>query len=103
MRVLCLHGQGSSATIFESQLSRLIAALPPHYTFDFVDAPIECGAGLDVGGVFPGPYYCFFESYTPERMENAIEYVREIVEEDGPYDAIFAFSQVTTFPVAHEG
>jgi hypothetical protein len=94
MRVLCLHGQGSSATIFESQLSRLIAALPPHYTFNFVDAPVECGPGLDVGDVYPGPYHCFFDSYTPERMTDAIEHVREIIEEDGPYDAIIAFSQV---------
>jgi hypothetical protein len=96
MRVLCLHGQGSSAIIFESQLARLIDALPAHYTFDFADAPIECGPGLglDVGDVYPGPYYCFFEAYTPERMDAAIEHVREIIEEDGPYDAIFAFSQV---------
>jgi hypothetical protein len=70
--------------------------LPAHYTFDFADAPIECGPGLglDVGDVYPGPYYCFFEAYTPERMDAAIEHVREIIEEDGPYDAIFAFSQV---------
>ena len=94
MHVLCLHGQGSSATIFESQLSRLVAALPPHYTFDFADAPVECGPGLDIGDIYPGPYYCFFDAYTPEHMNDAIEHVREIVEEDGPYDAIIAFSQV---------
>jgi hypothetical protein len=102
MRVLCLHGQGSSATIFESQLSRLMAALPSHYTFDFVDAPVECGPGLDVGDVYPGPYYCFFDAYTPERMDDAIEHVREIVEEDGPYDAIIAFSQVSLLSTHHD-
>lgn len=94
MRILCLHGQGSSAVIFESQLSRLIAALPSHYSFDFVDAPLSCGPGLDIGGVYPGPYYCFFDSYTPERMVDAIDYVREVIDEDGPYEAIIAFSQV---------
>jgi hypothetical protein len=93
MRVLCLDGQGSSATIFKSQLSRLVAELPRHYTFDFADTPAEGGPGLDIGDVYPGPYYCFFDAYTPERKTDAMEHVREIVEENGPYDASIAFSQ----------
>lgn len=71
-----------------------MASLPPHWTFEFVDAPIDCGPGLDIGQVYPGPYYCFFESYTPDRMHDAVEYVREIVEDEGPFDAIIGFSQV---------
>ena len=27
-------------------------------------------------------------------MKDAVEYVREVVEEDGPYDAVLGFSQV---------
>lgn len=80
--------------IAESGIARLIAALPSHWTFEFVDAPIECGPGLDVGQVYPGPYHCFFETYTPDRMADAVDYVREIVEEEGPFDAVFGFSQV---------
>ena len=74
--------------------ARLVSTLPPHWALDFVDAPIECGPGLNISGIYPAPYYCFFESYTPERMSDAVSFVREIVEEDGPYDAIFGFSQV---------
>lgn len=78
-----------------------MSALPPHWTFEFHDAPIECGPGLDIGGVYPGPYYCFFESYTPERMSDAVEYVREIVEDEGPFDAVMGFSQVRTVQYIH--
>lgn len=51
--------------------------------------------------VYGGPYYCFFESYTPERMAAAVEYVREIVEDEGPFDGIIGFSQGASVTAAY--
>lgn len=82
-------------------LAPLIAALPPHWTFEFVDAPNACGPGPGVDSVYAGPYYCFFESYTPERMANAVAYVREIVEDEGPFDAVIGFSQGASVTAAY--
>ncbi|KXT02179.1 hypothetical protein AC578_5964 [Pseudocercospora eumusae] len=93
MRVLCLHGQGASPEIMESQTSSFRAFLPPTWTFDYLEAPYDSAPGPGIEGVYPPPHYCFFDWYTPERMQEAVDYVREVIEEDGPYDAIMGFSQ----------
>lgn len=95
MRILCLHGSGASGAIFSSQLAPLRALLPSTYTFDFLDAPNECNAAPELSGIYPAPYYCFFERHSEEEMQAAVEFVKEVVEEDGPYDMIMGFSQVT--------
>jgi hypothetical protein len=48
-------------------------------------------------GIYPGPNYCFFDKYSPEQMQDALEYLDEIIAEDGPYDAVIGFSQVISF------
>lgn len=47
MRFLCLHGIGSSAQVFETQLSALTAGLGSRYEFVFLqgDIPSEAGPG----------------------------------------------------------
>ena len=72
----------------------LRSKLPAHWEYDFLDAPNECGPDFQLKGIFPGPYYCFFEKYSKENMREAVEYVAEVVEEDGPYDLVIGFSQV---------
>lgn len=43
MRLLALHGMGTSALIFEAQLSRICATLEDHgHELVFVDGQIEC-------------------------------------------------------------
>lgn len=48
MRLLCLHGVGSSGSICESQLTPLMRAADPSYEFVFVDGPAPSirGPGL---------------------------------------------------------
>ena len=112
MRWLCLHGQGSSAEIFERQLGKyqihyselhddahiftapLRSLLPHTWQFDFVDSSHDCSAAEELELVYPGPYHCFFPRYTSEAMEEAVQYVQEVVDEDGPYDCVIGFSQV---------
>jgi len=68
--------------------------LPPSWEFDFVDAPFDCNAAPELTGIYPGPYHCFFDKYSEENMSQAVDFVREVVDEDGPYDCIMGFSQV---------
>jgi len=45
MRILCLHGVGSSGKILESQLQPFMQAVDPSYEFVFVDGPFLCERG----------------------------------------------------------
>lgn len=41
MRFLCLHGMGTSANIFESQLAAVRASIPGQHEFFFLDGQVE--------------------------------------------------------------
>lgn len=45
MKILCLHGFGSSGKILEDQADKLIKALDPTYEFVFVDGPEDANRG----------------------------------------------------------
>jgi hypothetical protein len=119
-RILCLHGSGSSGEILKRQIGKwknpitklvvkshfnlqvtdraatanICSQVPATYTFDFIDAPIECDPAPDLRNVYPGPYYQFFDQYSGAAMQEAIKIVEEVVDEDGPYDGVVGFSQV---------
>jgi hypothetical protein len=42
VRILCLHGFGTSSQIFESQLLPLRMSLPDLYELIFADGEVEC-------------------------------------------------------------
>lgn len=45
MRILCLHGVGSSGAILERQMANLRRELDPSFELVFVDGLFECGRG----------------------------------------------------------
>lgn len=45
MKILALHGLGSSASMLKEQLAPFIRALSPEYQFTFLDGAIRCGRG----------------------------------------------------------
>lgn len=58
-RILCLHGDGTNAEIFEAQLRRISQALASHYELVCVNGPFECAPGYGVSPFFDdcGPFY----------------------------------------------
>lgn len=46
-----------------------------------------------VDGVFPGPFYCYYSKPTQEQLEAAYNLIHEVIDEDGPFDGVFGFSQ----------
>ena len=52
--ILCLHGSGTNATIFDVQTIRIQRALSSHFSFVFIDGPYECGPGPGVVPIFEG-------------------------------------------------
>ncbi|KAJ5091913.1 EF-hand calcium-binding domain protein [Penicillium alfredii] len=93
MRFLCLHGKGTNSDIFEAQLASLRSRISPGHTFDFVDAEADCPPAPGVDGFYPGPYIGWFPSYEPPSVKKVQESLKEIIEEDGPYDGVIAFSE----------
>ena len=112
MRVLCLHGHGTSAQIFRAQtgsfqrlhvlmtVSNIAFAaafrskLDKSWQFEFVDAPFPCppAPGIDV-------LFTKSENYTwwPKNSVQAIRashlWLDDYLEEHGPYDGVCGFSQ----------
>ncbi|KAE9380744.1 hypothetical protein N431DRAFT_477623 [Stipitochalara longipes BDJ] len=93
MRFLCLHGMGTNADIFESQLAPIISQYSSTHTFDFIDAPHECPPAPGISEVFPPPYLAWQVQYEPEQIEEAHSFLKSVIEEDGPYDGVIGFSQ----------
>jgi hypothetical protein len=72
----------------------------------FIDGLIETEHHEDMIGMFPGPYYtwCLMSSdYTTVDYDSgirALDFLRDIIEEEGPFDGIMAFSQGAALALA---
>lgn len=75
--------------------------LPKNFEYEFFDAENEYPAAEGCGEIFPGPYYCFYPVPTINNVENAHEYVQDIIDEEGPFDAVMGFSQVCQVCLGH--
>ncbi|KAI1340427.1 serine hydrolase-domain-containing protein [Xylariaceae sp. FL0016] len=98
MRFLCLHGMGTSGSIFKVQTSAFRSKLPPGaHSFDFINAPHECDATRAISPFFPGPHYTFCRNYTFPEVEAAPRFVLDVLNAaaaaGNPYDALMCFSQ----------
>ncbi|KAI1102914.1 serine hydrolase FSH [Jackrogersella minutella] len=95
MRFLCLHGMGTSAEIFETQTGPLRQALGKNHDFEFYEGEHEVPAAPGIDTVFNCEVYKAW--YDPclgaSTHRKAIELLRDIVDEDGPFDGCIGFSQ----------
>ncbi|KAK9321245.1 DUF341 domain oxidoreductase [Lipomyces orientalis] len=121
LRFLCLHGLGSNADIFKSQLGPLITELERDNSaeFTFVDGPVAQPAGPGIAGVYDGPYLGYFrcDQLPPahdvaalgqalrsnvfrESIAAAFHLIDGIVEDEGPFDGVVGFSHGATLAAA---
>ncbi|KAJ4300251.1 hypothetical protein N0V88_002923 [Collariella sp. IMI 366227] len=96
MRVLCLHGMGTSA--FRSKL-------PPSITFNFIDGPHSTNPAAGITALFESQHYAWYKSQTAESIRTAHDWLRTYLATHGPYDAVMCFSQgcalIATFLLYH--
>ncbi|KAJ6184951.1 hypothetical protein N7519_006252 [Penicillium mononematosum] len=89
MKWLCVHGTGSSATIFQDQLAAVTAHLPKH-AFHFINGPFTSkpAAGLDLR--YPdGPYYTWWQKATVPNIRAACEnFHKYLIQHNSPYDGV---------------
>lgn len=93
MKILCLHGMGTNSDIYEAQMAPIIAQMDTAYEFVFVDGLIECEPADNVEGVFPAPFYCYYDKPTLEQLKAAYDLIYEVMRDEGPFDGVFGFSQ----------
>ncbi|KAM5436780.1 hypothetical protein McanMca71_001894 [Microsporum canis] len=93
MRILCLHGVGSSGAVLEAQMANLQRELDPSFELVFVDGPFECERGPGVPEYISGPFYSHTQGYSPAQIAQAVDYLEDLLEDEGPFDGIFGFSQ----------
>ncbi|KAF6798076.1 hypothetical protein CSOJ01_12853 [Colletotrichum sojae] len=93
MRILCLHGYGTSSAILRSQLDAFIHRADATHEFAFLDGEFECPRGRGIGTFAQGPFRCFNTSFGPHAIQASLDRLQAFIEDEGPFDGILGFSQ----------
>jgi len=93
MRVLCLHGRGSSGKIFKSQTAAFRKKLNSDFEFEFVNGFFPSTPAADLTLFYPPPYYSFWKNNDLESIRASHHWLRAKIQRDGPYDGVLLFSQ----------
>ncbi|KAK3688475.1 serine hydrolase FSH [Podospora appendiculata] len=93
MRILGLHGHGTSAFIFRSQTTALRSKLDKSFTFDFIDAPFDSAPAPGINALFHSSHYTWWPKPTVNCIKMAHRWLLDYFDEHGRYDAVICFSQ----------
>ncbi|XP_058185378.1 uncharacterized protein LOC131302652 [Rhododendron vialii] len=101
MKILCLHGFRTSGSFLEKQISKWDPSIfHHHFDMEFPDGFYPAGGKSDIEGIFPPPYFEWFQFekdftvYT--NLEECISYLCEYMTTKGPFDGLLGFSQGAT-------
>ncbi|XP_057948428.1 family of serine hydrolases 3-like [Malania oleifera] len=102
MKILCLHGFRTNGSFLRKQISKWDPSIfpPHHFDLEFPDGIFPAGGKSDIEGIFPPPYFEWFQfnkeftKYT--NLEECISYLCEYITSKGPFDGLLGFSQGAT-------
>ena len=92
MKILALHGLGSSSQLLREQLRPFIKQMGSSYQFKFLDGAVPCERGPGVPAWASGPFYSFATGFTPSEMRDALSKIEGFIRDHGPFDGVFGFS-----------
>ncbi|KAK4103516.1 hypothetical protein N658DRAFT_276910 [Parathielavia hyrcaniae] len=95
IKILGLHGMGTSAAILKSQTAAFRSKLQENFTFEFFDAPFTCAAAPGTDILFsnsPG-HYTWWATQTINNIRGAHQLLDDHVAAHGPFDMVLGFSQ----------
>ncbi|CAI7639664.1 unnamed protein product [Penicillium bialowiezense] len=92
MRILALHGLGSSSSLLKEQLRPFIQELGPSCQFIFLEGEITCGRGPAVPLWANPPFYSHATGFSPVEVCQTIERIDQFIEANGPFDGVVGFS-----------
>ncbi|XP_055830551.1 uncharacterized protein LOC129899567 isoform X2 [Solanum dulcamara] len=61
MKILCLHGFRTSGNFLRKQLSKWDPSIFVHFEMEFPDGIFAAGGKSDIEGIFPPPYFEWFQ------------------------------------------
>ncbi|KAL9271090.1 Dihydrofolate reductase-like protein [Drosera capensis] len=97
MKILCLHGFRTSGGFLQKQISKWDPAIFEHFDLDFPDGLFPAGGKSEIEGIFPPPYFEWFQ-FNPDfteytNLEECLAYICEYITKNGPFDGYLGFSQ----------
>ncbi|WOK92198.1 dihydrofolate reductase [Canna indica] len=97
-RFLCLHGFRTSGAIMRTQmLGKWPEGVTTRLDLVFPDAPFPAEGKSDVEGIFPPPYYEWFQSdknfLEYRNLDECFAHIEELMIKQGPFDGLMGFSQ----------
>ncbi|XP_057833535.2 dihydrofolate reductase [Cryptomeria japonica] len=97
LRVLCIHGFRTSGSVLQKQISRWDSSITEKLDMCFLDGPLPATGKSEVEGIFPPPYYEWFqynEDFTKfKNLDKAFPLIVDYMEQNGPFDGLLGFSQ----------
>jgi hypothetical protein len=100
MKILCLHGFRTCGGFLQKQISKWDPNIFSNFDLDFKDGLFPAGGKSDIEGIFPGPYFEWFqfnEDFTEyTNLEECISFLCEYITTKGPFDGLLGFSQGAT-------
>ncbi|KXX83199.1 Dihydrofolate reductase [Madurella mycetomatis] len=93
MRILCLHGYGTSGSILKYQLDAFLQRADASHEFVFLDGEYECPKAQGMGTFVQGPFRCFNKSFGPHAIQSSLDHLQDFIDEEGPFDGVIGFSQ----------
>ncbi|KAJ0042898.1 hypothetical protein Pint_18369 [Pistacia integerrima] len=100
MKILCLHGFRTSGSFLKKQISKWDPSIFAHFEMDFPDGIFPAGGKSDIEGIFPPPYFEWFqfnEDFTEyTNLEQCITHLCDYITTKGPFDGLLGFSQGAT-------
>ncbi|XP_021297409.1 esterase C25G4.2-like [Herrania umbratica] len=100
MKILCLHGFRTSGSFLHKQISKWDPSVFHHFDMDFPDGLFPAGGKSDIEGIFPPPYFEWFQfnkdftEYT--NLEECVSHLCEYITTKGPFHGLLGFSQGAT-------
>lgn len=74
----------------------LRSLLPLDYEWVFIDGPAECDVAPGVAAFCSAPYLCWYTTSKATKMDLAPQLISSVILNDDPFDAVMAFSQVSS-------
>ncbi|EYU20847.1 hypothetical protein MIMGU_mgv1a012528mg [Erythranthe guttata] len=99
-KILCLHGFRTSGSFLCKQISKWDPSIFAHFDMDFPDGIFPAGGKSDIEGIFPPPYFEWFQfdkeftEYT--NLDECIDYLCDYITSKGPFHGLLGFSQGAT-------
>ncbi|KAI8894499.1 serine hydrolase-domain-containing protein [Globomyces pollinis-pini] len=102
LKIVCLHGAGSSANVFSLQLQQVVEQMGSTCEFSFIEAKTEIKGGnaylskfydSDHWYTWVGSKYFGTKFLSKRTMDKALNDVIEQLHDIGPVDALLGFSQ----------